>query len=365
MPGVMHALAVLFLIAGAIAPAIGVLAAPAPAAAAPTAQAQTGPAQTAPAEAEGSVAIRLLEAPTNRADDPRARTYIVDHLNPGTSITRRVEVENRTDRAITINVYDAAAAVAEGQFGFADGRGENELTGWTTVDPPSLELAPREAKPATVSINVPAAAAGGERYGVVWAELPGAPGPGGVTLVNRVGVRIYLSVGGGEEPPTSFRLDTFTPIRDDANVPAIAIHACNTGGRAVDLEGAFELFDGPGATRAGPFDSQQATTLAPGECGDLLIRGPSTELPRGPWKARATLRSGATVETAEATITFPTAAGEAAPPVKAERVTESTGGRFAILIALLLLLLALLLLFLLWRRSRKRKQSGEGTQSAA
>jgi len=34
------------------------------------------------ADSEG-VRIRLLEAPVELRDDPRARTYVVDHLQPG------------------------------------------------------------------------------------------------------------------------------------------------------------------------------------------------------------------------------------------------------------------------------------------
>ena len=55
---------------------------------------------TVPAGADDSdpagIGIKLLEAPTNRRDDPRARAYIVDHLVPGSVIKRRVQVENNT-----------------------------------------------------------------------------------------------------------------------------------------------------------------------------------------------------------------------------------------------------------------------------
>ena len=33
------------------------------------------------AQSQGSISIGLAEAPTNRADDPRAKVYIVDHLH--------------------------------------------------------------------------------------------------------------------------------------------------------------------------------------------------------------------------------------------------------------------------------------------
>lgn len=89
-----------------------------------------------------------------------------------------------------VSVYDGAASAPRGRFRWSDGHGENELTGWTAVKPAQLILAPRSAAEATVTIRVPKDAPLGERYGVVWAELPRSDSG----VVNRVGVRIYLTV---------------------------------------------------------------------------------------------------------------------------------------------------------------------------
>lgn len=66
-----------------------------------------------PAHAEtgsGSIGIRLVDAPVDRADDPRAHSNIVDHLPPpGDVIERRVEVVNDTDGAVTLPVYVGGA----------------------------------------------------------------------------------------------------------------------------------------------------------------------------------------------------------------------------------------------------------------
>jgi hypothetical protein len=48
------------------------------------------PAPTPSPAADGLLGIRLLEAPVERRDDPRARLYVVDHVTPGTTITRRL-----------------------------------------------------------------------------------------------------------------------------------------------------------------------------------------------------------------------------------------------------------------------------------
>ena len=57
----------------------------------------------------GSVGFRLIDAPTDRVQDPRAHIYIVDHLAPGTTIHRRVEVSNGTAQALHIRLYAGAA----------------------------------------------------------------------------------------------------------------------------------------------------------------------------------------------------------------------------------------------------------------
>ena len=309
-------------------------------------------------QADPGVGVRLLEAPEDRRDDPRARRYIVDHLSPGATITRSFEVSNGTDRRVTIPLYPVAASLQDDQFVPAGGRASNELTTWMRIDPSEVTLDPNGRATATVTISVPEDVEAGERYGVVMAELPPPPPEPGQTIavVSRAGLRVYLSVGPGAEPPTAFRLVTFAPMLDDDGTPAVTIESCNSGGRALDLTGELQLTDGPGGTSAGPFATEGATTLAPSECGTVPITL-RDGLPRGPWKATVTLRSGRREQQAEATITFPTEAGTTAAPVaaKPKEVTGTTGGKLALLLALLLLLLVLgLLLWLLWRRRKKQ-----------
>lgn len=313
--------------------------------------------------ADPGVGIRLLEAPENRRDDPRALRYIVDHLTPGTSITRSFEVSNGTDRQVTIPLYAVAATLQDDQFVPAGGRETNELASWMSITPSSVTLAPDGRATAKVTIAVPDDVDPGERYAVVIAELPPPPPAPGQTIavVSRAGLRVYLSVGAGAEPPTSFRLDSFAPRLADDGTPVVTVDTCNTGGRALDLTGSLDLTDGPGGTSAGPFATEGATTLAPSECGtvDIPLRA---GLPRGPWKATVTLRSGPRVRQAEATITFPVEPGTAAAPVQAKpkSVTGTAGGRLALLLALLLLLVVLgFLLWLLWRRRRRREEEQE------
>lgn len=314
------------------------------------------PAISASAQTEsGGVGIRLLEAPTARQDDPRARRSVVDHVKPGASFTRKFEVSNTTQNRRTIQIYAAAAEVQGGTFVPADGRTQNELSSWITVSQPSADLQPGQSVQPTMAIAVPGDAPQGERYAVVWAELPPRTPPGGgVAVVNRVGLRIYLSVGPGGEPAMDFRIESLTATRDKDKRPVVQASVKNTGGRALDLSGNLLLTEGPGGLRAGPFDANLGTTLAIGASAPVSVPlDPS--LPDGPWKARIELRSSNTVRTAEATITFPSAAGQSAPPVEATPVGDDGGGLPLPLLvggAVGLLVLGLLLFLLLGRRRR-------------
>jgi len=116
-----------------------------PCAAANGAQAKSAPLGRGegPEAPHGTFGLRLLEAPVSRRDDPRAYRSIVDHLNPGTTIERRVEVNNMSPDPQRIELYAAAASIEKRTFTFATGRTHNELTEWTSLDRPMLTLPPR------------------------------------------------------------------------------------------------------------------------------------------------------------------------------------------------------------------------------
>ena len=323
-------------------------------------------AAAAPAVAQAppeTVGIRIVDAPTSRADDPRAMQYIVDHVAPGTTISRRVEVTNDTSEEQEVQLYAAAATISDGNFLFGEGREANDLTSWTTVEPPTVTPPAGGETLATVIIDVPADASPGERYGVVWAELPAAiPEGGGIGAVNRVGVRIYLSVGEGGEPASDFAITAFEARRDAEGNPVVAATVENTGGRALDLSGEMTLAGGPGGLSAGPFDATLGTTLGIGETEPVLVTLDKA-LPNGPWDATIVLRSGMTEREATATIAFPEAAETSAEPVAtaAEASDDSSLLPVVLGVALGLLVGLLVLVLLLLRRRRSSERDNVPT----
>ena len=299
----------------------------------------------------GSIGIRLLEAPAHLAEDPRAHLYVIDHLNQGDTIHRRVEVLSGLDHRERIGLYAAGAFVSKGRFGFLEGRTQNELSRWIEVDPSSVDLAPRGSATAVVTVTVPMDAEDGERYAVLWAETPPSSGPGtNVASIDRVGIRVYLSVGRNGSPPTDFRIESLTAARDESGRPVVSATVVNTGGRAIDLSGTLRLSEGPGGLSAGPFPVQLGTTIGIGQRAPVhvvLMRA----IPDGPWTADLRLHSDLVRRQAHARILFPSATGSSVPVPG----TPSNGSLMwlAVILAIVAALAGGLWLLLLVRRRRK------------
>ncbi|NUW39351.1 hypothetical protein [Nonomuraea rhodomycinica] len=257
-----------------------------------------------------TIGIRLVEVPASRVADPRAQRYIVDHVNPGTTFTRRFEVVTNATRPVRARLYTGAAGIEKGRFTFAPFGATNELSSWITLDRSRVRLGPGGHAEVKATVRVPEQATEGERYAVIWAEVSSSdPGPkGNVALVNRVGIRAYLDVGPGGELPSDFEIGEIVPRRTADGRPAIVADVANTGHRAVDLEGQVALSGGPSALSAGPFPIERGTTLAPGDRGRITVTL-GEDLPNGPWRFRLTLRSGELRRTATGTLSFPAQAG--------------------------------------------------------
>jgi diguanylate cyclase (GGDEF)-like protein len=303
----------------------------------------------------GAIGLRLVDMPVTARDDPRAWVAIVDHLAPGTVIRRRVEVSNNTAAPVRVGLYPAAATIANGSFLGSAGTTPNDLSSWTAMSPGSSDVPAGGHAMASVTITVPPDAAPGEQYGVVWAEARSAPLDGSsVVQVNRVGVRLYLSIGPGGPPAANFTIDSLTAGRTPDGRPMVVASVHNTGGRALDMSGTLELAAGPGGLNAGPFPAALGTTLAIGATEPVTIVL-DRRIPAGPWDAQIILRSGLLERRAEATITFPSvgmAPSVATTPARLGPPYPAIAG----LLALLLLGLAILLVV---RRRRRRAAQDE------
>lgn len=303
--------------------------------AAPTvAHAQTDP---------GSIGIRLIDVPASSASDPRARQYIVDHLEPGTTIERRIEISNTTAEELTLEVYAAGAQIVDGNFiGEAD-RTQNDLSSWTTIDDSTVTLAAGTTVKDTVTVSIPEDAAPGEQYGAVWVEARGDDG-GTVEVVNRVGIRMYVSVGGSNPPASSFTVDSLTTARDSDGTGTISAMVHNTGGRAIDASASISLTKVGASMVAGPYTSPANTAIAPGE--SALVTTPITDdIDAGPWAVTVTVSSGTLEVQAHAELTFPeSGTGDEVAPTNDNDSTMlwiAVGGLVLLVLVVILAVLAL------------------------
>jgi hypothetical protein len=290
----------------------------------------------------GGVGVRLIQARA-ASGDPLATAYILDRLAPGTTIHRRIEVSNSTGAGADVAVYPAAAGLSGGSFSFAPGHSRNQLSDWTTIDRSSLHLPAGGAAVVMVTIKVPRRASSGERYAVVWAQVSTPAATGGVRLVNRVGIRIYLSIGPGGAPISDFSISAPTAKRSSGGRPLVAAEVRNIGRSTLDIGGYLMLAGGPGGLRAGPFPVTLGAALSPGGTGTATVLL-DRRLPRGPWRAELHLRSGSIRHVAAGTIRF------AAVP---QPSAAAPAGHLLVVIAKALAVLAMIALaIVLLRRAR-------------
>ncbi len=318
-----------------------------------------------PSSCPPGVGIGLLEVPQARAADPRAQSYIIDHVAPGASFSRRFQVCNGTSSTAALRLYAAAADVRDGQFLLDVSPPDNDVSRAITVAPGSLVLAPGERGIATARFAVPRDAAAGEQYAVVYAELDDT---GGAQVKNRsrVGIRVYLDVARGGEPRSDFRINSLQAGRTATGASTVTASVANTGARALDLVGELALRDGPGQLSAGPFAVTRGTTIGVGQTQQVVVPLPA-QIAGGPWTADLVLRSGLLTRRASAVVTFPEGTATVAQPVPAVPVSapaeESIAADHRILVPLaggLLGLVALLLLVVGYLTSRRRAREREG-----
>jgi hypothetical protein len=237
--------------------------------------------------------------------EPLTLTYVVERIAPGTRVLRYVEISNTTPALVDIAVYPAGASYVHNKFSFAPGRAADSLSSWTTVAQSILHLAPGASVTDAVTINVPKRATAGEHYAVVWAEVS-APSPteSGVRLVNRVGVRMYVSVGKGGLPVAAFTVGSLAAGRLTNGSALVTAKVRNIGLAAIDISGTLTLSKGPAGLSAGPFPVTLGTMLAP-DHSVLERMALGGQIPRGPWRADLALSSNGTRRNSIDTLTFP------------------------------------------------------------
>lgn len=277
----------------------------------PAGAARAGATPPPPQAAAGSIGVRLDTAPGNQRAASPDSAYIIRYMPIGTSARAIITVSNTTKATQRVSVYAGAASMRGGAFTFGAGPAPNELTTWTKLSTGLLVLNAHTQKPVTVTIRVPGNASRGQRYAVIWAQASSGQRHQ-ITMVSRVGIRMYISVGAGGPPPPGFTIESMTAQLSTTGAKMIVARVRNTGGTAVGVSGTLKLTHGPGGVTAGPLPLTQVATIGAGHVGlvDVVInRG----FPRGPWTSVLTLKAGLLQRTARARLTFPAAPSASSP----------------------------------------------------
>ena len=312
---------------------------------------------TASDQGQGSIGVRLVDVPEQALADPRARSYIIDELAPGTTVQRRVEISSTSDAPVDVAVYASAAGITDGSFIGADGQTANGLSSWTSLDRPTVALGAGAVATVMVTVAVPADAPPGEQYAVIWAQVA-APSDGGVVVVNRVGVRMYVAVSGDNPLASAFTVDSMTASRGADGAAEVRVQVHNTGGRALDLSGSLSMVRSTGTVSVGPYTATLDPTLAPGESTSVAF-AVTDQVDDGPWDATVDLASGVTTGSYTGQVSFAGANGGAyAAPVETTDGAEGPPVTWLAAGAALLALLVCVVLVLRRRRRQRRRVAG-------
>ncbi len=301
----------------------------------------------------GGIGVRLLPNPSTSSANPLTLSYIVERLAPGSRVHRDVEISNTTNARANVVVYPAAALYVHNKFSFAPGRTKDSLSRWTRVARSVVQLAPGGTAVDVVTITVPKSAPRGERYAVIWAEVSApSPSQSGVRLVNRVGIRMYVSVGKGGLPAAEFTIGSLAASRMANGDALIEANLDNVGQAAIDVTGELTLSGGPGGLSAGPFPVTLETLLAPRHLVMERVEL-GAQIPSGPWRADLSLSSDGTRRSSVTEITFPARKGP----------TQTRSPAIPLILATLVVLILLLIMrssVVISRRRRLRSTADTG-----
>lgn len=252
----------------------------------------------------GDIGVKLDTVPASERNNPIDQAYIVRWMRRGTVARAVISVLNDTPATQHIQVYPAAAQMSGLVFEFASGTTANELTTWTRLSQHLLVMKPFTEAPVEVAITVPRDASPGRNVAVIWAQL--SSGHGQITMVNRVGIRMYITIGRGGPPPPGFRISSATAGRSPSGRPEVLVRVRNTGGTPLSLVSQVRLVNGPGGVSIANLPLASGTTmLGVGTVSTLAFAG-SKSLPNGPWTAVLSMRGGFIQHTLRVRLTFPT-----------------------------------------------------------
>jgi len=153
-------------------------------------------------------------------------------IDPGSSLTHVINVENTSDAVMNIAVdvegYGESANNDFVALAAADDTGPYSARSWLSASPSSFSLAAGGSQAVTVTISVPAGSGSGGRYAIVMIQTVPAPGQQ-VATVSAVAARVLLTVT-GYNTDISSQVTAIEPVPSTSDNPAgITVTLTNSG----------------------------------------------------------------------------------------------------------------------------------------
>lgn len=130
---------------------------------------------------------------------PSSRAWYQLKLDPEKTYAAEITIVNKSDIKRTFSLYATdATTTSDGIFTLSQKGVVNDLGGWITLSNNEVTLEAKQQKNVPFKITVPASAQPGDHAAGIVVEETLPQNPEGVSIVSRIGVRVYLSVSGQE-----------------------------------------------------------------------------------------------------------------------------------------------------------------------
>lgn len=134
--------------------------------------------------------------------------------NPGDSLKNSIRVDNLTDTSLNVTtaLKNFTALGEEGQVGLSEEESSFSLASWIKMDPEATEIPAKGSRIFTFTIQVPATAEPGGRFGsiVFKTDIKSLEGSG-MAIGQEVGALIMLRIAG--EVSEQVHIEAFAPVR--------------------------------------------------------------------------------------------------------------------------------------------------------
>ncbi|MCE9585977.1 hypothetical protein K8R04_01495 [Candidatus Uhrbacteria bacterium] len=222
----------------------------------------------------------------------------------GETVTKTMTVRNDSSmtQVYTPVVNTIAPANEEGGLAFGPSSA-SDLSGWITVSPSSLSLAPNKTGDFTFVIKVPAGAAPGGHYATVFAMSKPTSSAGSASITTLVGTSVLLKVAGNITESASVVEFSTRRARVIPGEPIdFTVRVRNTGNVHIRPQGTIEIFRGDVKVDEIPLNADGLNVL-PGNVRKFTAAS-NKSLPAGTYTSQLTLVYGAGQTVSVPSISF-------------------------------------------------------------